>query len=249
MKPILIATPRSGSTVICKQISNLAEQWWGYKGCVNELFHVGSWFQTEVVKVNGILNWRVVGPVTQSGGWCEDIAGERARRRELLENRAEYMINLHANVFENWTVDWVKQNWDPVFLERRNTVDQIISYAAYRTSKKAHYAIESNAVVNEFIYCKEHADLLLDILEKYHQIKKQLPGPTLYYEDWLSEGGDQNAIIKLLGWPNKPYMPEPSRTKPTPYVADPERLIVNSADWDRDKHSIVSRLNNFSINN
>ena len=38
MKPILIASPRTGSSIIGKQISDLAEQWWGYKNYIHEYF-------------------------------------------------------------------------------------------------------------------------------------------------------------------------------------------------------------------
>jgi hypothetical protein len=47
MKPILIASPRTGSSIIGKQISDLAEQWWGYKNYIHEYFSIGNLIKTE----------------------------------------------------------------------------------------------------------------------------------------------------------------------------------------------------------
>jgi len=240
MKPILIASPRTGSSIIGKQISNLAEQWWGYKNYLHEYFSIGSLIKTRVMRKAGILNCVFEGYVTEA--WCNDPEEERIRRRELLDNKSEYMIKLLPGNFDSWTVNWVKDNWNPIFLERRNKLDQLLSYMAYRSTNVAHYRIDSDAVVNEFYYKWEWADEFIWALNRYYQIKAELTGPTLYYEDWLDAGADQNAIIKLLNWPKAEYVPMPIMGKPTPYANIPEYLIANKTDWNLDKSVIISRL-------
>jgi hypothetical protein len=191
----------------------------------------------------GILNCVFEGYVTES--WCNDPEQERIRRRDLLEDKTEYMIKLLPGNFDSWTIDWVKDNWNPIFLERRNKLDQLLSYMAYRSTNVAHYRIDSDAVVNEFYYKWEWADEFIWALNRYYQIKSKLAGPTLYYEDWLDKGADQNAVIELLNWPKIEYDPMPEMGKPTPYTNIPEHLICNKTDWNLDKSIIISRLDGY----
>jgi hypothetical protein len=240
MKPILIASPRTGSSIIGKQISDLAEQWWGYKNYIHEYFSIGNLIKTEVVTRDGVIHWVFQGYVTEA--WCNDPEAERIRRRDLLANKTEYMIKLLPGNFDSWTIDWVRDTWNPIFLERRNKLDQLLSYLAYRSTNVAHYKIDSDAVVNEFYYNSKWTDEFIWALNRYYQIKAELSGPTIYYEDWLDEGSDQAALIKLLNWPKKDYKPMEPIGKPTPYTNIPEYLILNKTEWTMDKSVIISRL-------
>jgi hypothetical protein len=240
MKPILIASPRTGSTIIGKQISNLAEQWWGYKNYLHEYFSIGSLIKTEVKNIKGTLHCVFLGYVTEP--WCENSEKERIRRRDLLDGKTEYLIKLLPGNFDSWIVDWVEDHWDPIFLERRNKLDQLLSYIAYRSTNVAHYHKHSNNVVNEFEYKWKWADEFIWALQKYYQIKSELKGPTIYYEDWFDEGADQAALIKLLNWPQKDYKLMSPLGKPTPYTNIPEYLISNKDEWNKDKSVIISRL-------
>jgi hypothetical protein len=240
MKPILIASPRTGSTIIGKQIGDLAEQWWGYKNYLAEYFSVGL-VKSSIVEKEGILHVVFQGYDNNKGVWHEDL-DERIRRRELLNGKTEYMIKMLPGNFDDWTIPWIKENWNPIFLERRNKLDQLLSYLAFRSTNIGHYRKDSNKVVSEFDYKWEWVDEFFWSLNKFNQIKSQLTGPTIYYEDWLEEGGDQSALIKLLNWSNKQYTPMPEMGKPTPYTNIPEHLIRNKTDWNLDKSIIISRL-------
>jgi hypothetical protein len=245
MKPILIASPRTGSTIIGKQIGDLAEQWWGYKNYIHEYFSIGDLIKTEVIERDGVIHCLFKGYVTEH--WCDNPEQERIRRRELLNGRTDHMIKLLPGNFDNWTVDWVRDNWNPIFLERRNKLDQILSFFAYRSTNVAHYHKDSDKVVNEFDYKWKWAEEFLPSLAHYYQIKAQLDGPTIYYEDWLEEGADQKALIKLLGWPDREFTLMPEMGKPTPYTNIPEYLIRNKTDWNLDKSVIISRLDGIHL--
>ena len=244
MKPILIASPRTGSTIIGKQISNLAEQWWGYKNYLYEYLSIGKFFKSEAVVVDGVLHNKIIGPTTE---FWTDPESERLHRVKLLDNDYNYMIKLMPFNFDSWTVDWVKDHWNPVFLERRNKLDQLLSYLAFRTSNISHYAKESTAVVDEIYYKWEWAADFFNELTQYNKIKAQLVGATIYYEDWLEAGADQQAVIKLLNWPNSEYTPMPDMGKQTPYTNIPEYLIRNKTDWNLDKSIIISRLDGIHL--
>jgi len=244
MKPILIASPRTGSTIIGKQIGDLAEQWWGYKNYLYEYFSIGKFFKSEAVIVDGVLHNKIIGPTTEF--WA-DPEQERLHRLKLIGNDYNYMIKLMPFNFDSWTVDWVKGHWNPVFLERRNKLDQLLSYFAFRTSNISHYAKESTAVVDEIDYKWEWAADFLAEMTQYNKIKSQLAGPTIYYEDWLEAGADQQAVIKLLNWPDATYVPMPEMGKLTPYTNIPEYLIRNKTDWNLDKTVIISRLDGIEL--
>jgi hypothetical protein len=239
MKPILITTPRSGSSIINIQISNLAEQWWGYKNCLHEYFSLGI-TRSRIEKINDKLIFTFEGYTDDT--WCNDHSAERIRRRDLLEEKSEYMIKLLPGNFEAWTVDWVKDNWNPIFLERRNKLDQLLSYFALRSTRVSHYKKDSTKTVDKIEYKREWADTFIEGMNRYYQIKSELKGPTLYYEDWIDEGADQNAIIKLLNWPKKDFVLMEPISKPTPYANIPEYLISNKDEWNMDKSVIISRL-------
>jgi hypothetical protein len=239
MKPILITSPRTGSTIIGKQISHLAEQWWGYKNYLHEYLTIGSLIKTEITEVDGILHWKLLEYVTKE--WI-NAQEERIRRRDLLKGKSEYMIKLFPGNFDSWTLDWVRDNWNPIFLERKNKLDQLLSYMAYRSTNIAHYKIDSDVVVNEFYYNSKWADEFIWALQKYYQIKSELKGPTIYYEDWLDSGGDQTALIKLLNWPETDYNKITPTGKKTPYIDTPESLILNKTDWNMDKSVIINKL-------
>jgi hypothetical protein len=157
------------------------------------------------------------------------------------------MIKLMPFNFDSWTVDWVKDNWNPIFLERRNKLDQLLSYLAFRTSNISHYPTESTAVVDEIYYKWEWAVDFFNELAQYNKIKAQLTGTIIYYEDWLEAGADQQALIKLLNWPNREYVPMSKMGKFTPYTNIPEYLIANKTDWNLDKTVIISRLDGIQL--
>ena len=243
MKPILIATPRSGSTIIGEQIGNLAEQWWGYKNYLHEYFSVSPYYRSEISKVGKMLFFEYLGPA--DGQWCKNPSAERLARKKLLDENTKYMLKvMPGNFKEDWMVPWIKENYnEPIFLDRRNREAQLLSWMAYRTIKVSHWHRDSENRIQVIEYKPEWVDEFVDMIKKFKEVQKKFDNPkTIYYEDWVDGGRDQKTLIKLLGWENQPFVKMITTTQSSPYTANPENLITNKFDWNPARPGILKRL-------
>ena len=121
----------------------------------------------------------------------------------------------------------------------------MISFLNLCVSNIAEYKEGDNKVSN-IIYYPEHFDAFLNKhYYPYCEFKKNNPSkyPTLYYEDFMTEGGNEQAIINLLKLDINIVKPLKADTIITPYVTeDLEQLIINKKDWNNDKQRILDVL-------
>jgi PBP1b-binding outer membrane lipoprotein LpoB len=67
--------------------------------------------------------------------------------------------------------------------------------------------------------------------------------PTIYYEDFVDLGANDNALIDILKLSFDTYKPTNVTTIPTPYVeSNVEDRILNKFDWNKDKERILNEL-------
>lgn len=241
MKPILIATPRTGSNLIGEQIGSLAKQWWDYKGYLNEFFSVDIQKLSKATIKDGKIFFEQLGFTDKP--WCNPDV-ERRRRLQMIGNDHSYMIKIMPPQYGEVMRNWISKNYDPILLERRDKKAQLLSWMATRTNGIwMHHKVDPKKI-NQIQYKREWVEDLIENLIAYKQFKINFPkAPVIVYEDWQQLGSDQDALIKLLGLEAKPYAPLAILTKPTPYISDPEELIVNRQEWLNDKPKIIEKLN------
>jgi len=253
MKPILFATPRSGSTIIGRMIGKIAKDFWGYNDYLGEVFGIWTVNPTLMNKVNGKLEilyeqFQLDVSLYEEGQWKEE---EIKRRVRLLEEDPLYMIKIFPEHYRDEMESWVKSNYTPIFLERRNKIEQLLSLMAMHTKHKATYGIRENDTVESIVYKSHLANDLLFHDNLLNEIKKKFPeAKTIYYEDWLELGANEQAVCRLLGCEellNDVNMLD-REIKPTPYIDNPENLILNKDEWLKDKPLIIEAIKNKAKN-
>ncbi len=243
MKPILFATPRSGSTVIGELIGNLAEQCWDSKGWLGEFFNINPTLVTEAKIVNGKLYLQRNQYVDKP--WCLNPYKEKLHRKELVDNDPNYVVKFLVSQIENWTVPWVnEQNFTPIFIERRNKVKQLISFlASIQTNEWYFHKSRQYEPLDKIIYDEETAIRLLWNLRELKELKRRFENPiTIYYEDWIEQGGNQRAVVNLLGL-SVDYVETQTDCANTPYLKDSEQLLEHDPKWLEAKDRITKLLN------
>jgi len=243
MKPVLIATPRSGSTIIGELIGDLAVQLWGSKGWLNEFFNINQNLVTEVKIINDRLYLQRNQYVDQP--WCLDVSRERQIRKQYVDNDPNYVIKFLVSQVEDWTVDWITENnYTPIFVERRDKIKQLLSFlTSKKTNSWYYHKSRENQPVTEIIYDEETALKLVWILREYKVLKNKFKNPiTIYYEDFIDKGGNQKAIAEILGI-GETFIETQTDSAVTPYLKDPESLISNDQAWLEAKDRITKLLN------
>lgn len=244
MKPILIATPRSGSTIIGEQIGNLAEQWWGYKNYLHEYFSVSPYYRSEITKAGKMLFFEYLGPAPAN--WCTDPKKERLRRKDLIGTDTNYMIKcLPGNFAEGWLTNWIKENYNtPIFLDRRDRFNQLMSWMAFRTVKVSHWHRDSENRIQSIDYKPEYVEEFVEMIKTFKKIRSEFENPvTIYYEDWMNGGSSQRALIKMLGWDEtKTFVKMITTTQSTPYVGNVDNMVTNKFEWSPVKFTIQKML-------
>lgn len=243
MKPILFATARSGSTIIGELIGDLAVQLWGSKGFIREFFGVSQNLVTEAKIVNGKLYLQRNQYVDQP--WCLDVQKEKLHRKAMVDADPHYVIKFLIGQVEDWTIPWLSEfGYTPIFIERQDKVKQLLSFlSAKQTGNWYYHKSRNNSPVKEIKYNEEQAIDLIWQLRNFKEFKKKFDNPiTIYYEDFMHRGGNQKAVIEILGLQINHNEPE-SDSALTPYSKKPEDIIEQDINWLNAKERIIKLLN------
>jgi hypothetical protein len=244
MKPILFTMPRTGSTVVTRLLGNLAEQHYNYANTLIEYFLVAMQYRAEFKEdSNGIvrtMSYVRNNPPTQ---WFENKRQVILDRLELLGDKL-YMIKIFPMDLEPEVIEYMK-NYDIIYLERRNKIHQLLSFLNMEQTNIAEYK-KGDKEVNTIIYYPPNVDVFFNVhYYPYLEFKKNNPSkyPTIYYEDFMELGGDEQSLIKLLNIDIKDYKPQTSEFTITPYTSENlEDLILNKKDWNVDRQRIIDVL-------
>jgi hypothetical protein len=238
MKPIIICTtPRTGANLVCQQLGAF-----GYKNTLYEFFGVQLAYESEFRRINDRIEITKYEP--RDTPWYTSKREVQLERLKLLDNDYNYMIKFFPFELEPEAIELIKENYSIVYLERRNRLDQFLSWLAMTTTKKSHYRVTDNEAVEEIVYSKSYANYFIDWLKAYDSFKQDNPSahPILYYEDYIEQGSNEQALVKLLNLPIQVTTLAKSFTKPTPYKLTPEQLIVNQSDWLADRDELIKNL-------
>lgn len=255
--PILICTPRSGSTAILNDLFEISMKVYGSRNSLNEYFTCTSSIRFPVK--HKIYKNKAGLHVQQfkSNEVLDEVSRKKEviRRLDLLKaDKNIYTIKAFTSsiVDNDQVIDYIKQNYTPIFLQRRNKLAQFFSVLlfAYNMSdesefKKAHYHINDKPPTG-FYYRRDIFNLFYDKIEEYFYVKSLFENAiTLEYSDWQNDrnvlfdklGIEDNLRFELTKFNNQQTIPVPYGTK------NREELILNKEEWEADKKYVLGWLN------
>jgi len=244
MNPVLFTTPRTGSTLICSLLADIFD-----KKNLNEFFRD---YPINYQKTNGIVVGESFKEILHSGPpWLGNFKDEQLRRLDLIKGNYSYIFKLFGDPLEPEILTEIKNNYDIIFLERKNKIRQILSFSLLVKNNTTHYT-KHDKKINSIIYKPWVAKYIIDNYTLYKKFKSELSSnfTTIYYEDFIEQGANHSALLSLLKLPieyksniriNDNWIHKDSA--PTPYSSDNlEDLIVNKKTWLRDKENILEKL-------
>jgi hypothetical protein len=241
--PVLISMPRCGSTVTGKMLYNIAHHRYGSKNYLNQYTCVTPNYYELFEKRDGVI--QSVTYLREQQGFVAEFAKREdtiRQRVQMLQGDSKYTMKVFAHDFSPEVYEFFKSQYDFIFLERRDTLSQILSYTTlYKTNK--HEYRKDEKFTHSYFNIKDCL-ILLDNIVQYKRIKKQNPAAkVIYYEDLMKLGGNTAALQQLLGLPVEAVPAALAiDTVPTPYTADLEDLLINRAEWLEYKPIILSLL-------
>jgi LPS sulfotransferase NodH len=243
--PIIYTTPRTGSTLICKLLGNISRQLYGHKNVLYEYFNARL---IDRRARNMMVEYRMV-PVFDDdiivpfkdlfkGGQEKDVQGHRLH---LLRKNPKHTIKIFPGMNQE-VMDFIISEYDFIFLERQNKLEQYLSFCSIVHGQKTHFSINDKSTVQKFPVSNEVFERFIDVVTKYKQFQQTHPGTTIYYEDFMNLGGNQQALATLLGLQDAVLTDCKISTKPSPYETTYEDLITNKAEWLEQKPIVIEAL-------
>ena len=242
--PVLIATPRSGSTVVCKLLFNIAHYKFGSKAYLNQFLTISPHYKETFKKENNVIVRDYY--IRQKDTFFSDYVNRAfltKRRLTLMKDDVKYTTKIFTLDFVPETYNFFNEHFDFVFIERRDKLQQLLSFSTMMTTNKHEFKDGEN-VVEQTYFSMEHALVFVMQQAHYLKIKKLSPdAPVIYYEDFMELGGNTQALQTLLNLPIED-IPETIKvdTIPTPYLSNLEDLLINKDEWLLHKSSIAALL-------
>ena len=242
MRPIIVTSPRTGSTLIVELLGNLAKQQYGYKNTLHEYFTIAHAYENHHIRKDDVVITLSLERVNRI--WFTDREYEIEKRLELLNNEYCYMMKVFPMDMTTNVLEYIK-NYDVIYLERKDKLRQLLSFLYMHRTNISHYK-EGDKEVSQIVYYPNEVDMYFNThFNPYYEYKRNNPSkfPVLYYEDFIEQGSNEQALINLLKLDIKEYIPYNIDTIPTPYKEeDLEKLIVNKSDWNKDRQRIIDAL-------
>jgi len=244
--PVLIAMPRTGSTVVCKMLFNIAHHKFGSKAHLNQFITISPHYKETFEKKDGVI--QTSSYIRQKDAFFHEYdnrASITTKRIKLMENDVKYTTKIFSMDFLPETYTFFKNNFDFIFIERRNKLEQLLSFSTMMTTNKHEFKNGENFGANSY-FNFEHALTFFIQQAHYLKIKKMSPeAPVIYYEDFMLLGGNTQALQKILGLPEED-IPETIKidTIPTPLSSNLEDLLINKEEWLLHKNTIAKLLEN-----
>ena len=246
MRPILVTTPRSGSTIILRLLGSLATQHFSCKGILHEPFTITELFKSDYKKINNIIT--IVNHERLGYKWFDSKREEKLKVISLLKDDYDYVFKLFPIDMEIEIEDMIKCYYAPILLERKDKIEQLLSWVRLFTTNVAHFLKTDAQQVTELRYDAFHANELIRHLSAYRAYNDSCTNYKLiFYEDFLQQGADESALIHLLGLPIIKYTQLDILTKPTPYCTSLEDIITNKDEWLRDKPMLIRRISDLGF--
>lgn len=239
MKPILISTPRSGSTIVAEKIFNISRDNFNYIDNLDEFFNVTDMIQTNYHFVEN----KIVKEKSQKifKKWYNDKQEIYQYRLNLLKYNPNYLIKFFPFNTPKDIETFIIDTYDLIFLERKNKVAQFISFLGLFCEKKySHNTINNFYQITKLKYDKKLLDSFINIIHQYNAFKEKKSGITIFYEDVLQNKINETNIATLLNLNIHNINNYENKIIKTSYITDPELLIENYDEWKQDKHRLFN---------
>lgn len=248
-KPILITTPRTGSSVICHYLAQIAKQTANYQNNLTEYFDKAPWNNLHY-RVFKHFGKNIIGLCTDErilrlNNYDGDINKNLISKFELIKNNEyNYMIKLIPYDYDNTILDWCMSNYKPIYLERKNKLAQLFSFMAMLTTKTSHYDESSTSSISKINFNLKFLNIFDKIQTQYSFYKTKYPGPVLVYEDLFDKEFTVDILIKRLNIDNVDLaLIEKHITRKTLYESyDWDILVENKQEYKNNKMLVDTML-------
>lgn len=234
--PVIVTTARTGAAAIGYDLSHIAEAYYGSKNDLGFLFNVNNIapYKWKLYENDGKLTLQRLSNKRKTKYWKGTKEEERTARLEVLKQFPQHTFRvLPEDVQQPDVWDYIVQNYEPLFLERRNKLRQFISYcgAVQNTGEESIESIKYDATL---------FDDFVTSLESYYQLKASVPGAkTIYYDQWQT---NHKILFKMLGKEPFDIIQDHDLIKPPNYNGDIWSRISNADEFEADKEQLIRWL-------
>lgn len=249
MLPIIFTTPRTGSTLVGKIISNYFIQYFDHGPYLDEFFTIHKLWSQTYIKNKWIERKNFIRHTINNNIKYDDdyMNLEITKRIKLLtedENNLKQLIKLFSFNLNDKLIKFIEEKYNFfILLERKNKINQFLSFNTLLTNNISHYE-NNNLEINSIEYKKDNLLKFLDIIKLYDEYKKSFIQKNyiiIYYEDlFINNNIELNTLEILKLKVDKNFKPLIYKTIPTPYNKNIEDLIINKDDWIKDKNLLLS---------
>jgi hypothetical protein len=246
--PIILTLPRTGSTIITKLLFNIAHHLYGSKNYLNQYTCVIPDYIEHFDRVDGVIK-SVYYEVNKDSFKKRTFHREKIVRDriKLMGEDVKYTTKIFATDLSAASYIFFKNNFDFIFLERRDKISQLLSYCTMTETNKSEY--RNGETLEETYFNFDMCMSYFHQLRRYAFYKRINPeAPVIIYEDFMNLGGDTAALQKLLNLPVED-IPQTLKidTIPTPYNKNIEDLLVNKNEWLEHKPTIVKFIESIRV--
>lgn len=202
--PLLFSTARSGSTPVYNAISIYLYQTAGIVRA-SELFNIYApsildRTEQSFVKISRNKFEEVLQPIDKLSDEQIRITNRRALIEKLLRGKIFFKVFPFQPLEEHWPT--LINEYEFIFLERRNTFDQLLSYLiSFETGEfynKNGITWEESSIKARFLYF----EWFCGMIEFYRSMKATLkPEKVIFLEDFLKDGAE--VYLKKIGFDQK----------------------------------------------
>jgi hypothetical protein len=234
--PVIVSMPRTGSNVALHMLYNYLKQNNLANNNLEEfvsLFH-GMDHDVEVVNETiNLVNFREVTDPNEREEKRLWLLDNRDRiimeRLELLKQYPKHTFKFITSSQPQEVYDWVRENNTCFFIERKNKIAQILSFALIY-GKQRHYK-PGNKVGERLFVPMAWLERFIFQKIKYDNYKKQFDNPRVaFYEDFVTDQGiNEKAFFDAVGIElGEHHVPFESATIKTPYETSRIDYIENA---------------------
>ena len=227
-KPILITTPRTGSSLVCQLLGDIARYTSDYKNDLQEFYTIepgyeaiykqASVFGEQIITVK---SYREVSTHPLWYGSEDNIPQMILERTEMLmSNPHRYMIKLFADTLMNESIrNAVFPRYEPVYLQRQDLLEQYLSSMYLQgPNLQFHYRPGQIAKAKEINFNYKHFIHFKNTLLMYKKVKERYPGQTIVYEDVVQHKNQHQALADILNVSYEGVKSSVVKTIQTPYT-------------------------------
>lgn len=239
MSPCIIATARSGSSYISYLMYKIGKDQYKFKNYLNEYFTISKKFISDYEVVNSIVERKYKIRVNEQ--WFENSRMIRLERLKLLQGKGVYAFKFFAEDIEPEINEYIIQNHQPIFLERKDKISQFISYSHMITTNVGSYYHGENKIIDQIVIDPSHLPHFLEHQKVYRNYKRNFKGSykTLYYEDFMDSVDKIDFVKNLIEVNEFDANHIDVGSIKTPYInRDVEALITNKYVWEKIKFKL-----------